>query len=39
MKNGTDEPICKAEVKTQMQRISIITKWEKGGCGELRDWY
>ena len=33
-KNGTDEPVCKAEIETQMQRTNIWTpKGESGGVG------
>ena len=42
-KNGTDEPVCKAEIETQMQRTNIWTpRGESGGVGgwgdELGDW-
>ena len=30
-KNGIDDPICKAEIETQMQRTNMETKGEKGG--------
>ena len=40
MKSGTDEPICKAEVKTQMQRIKTYGYHRgKGGWDELGDWH
>ena len=29
-KNGTDEPVCKAEIDTQMQRTNVWTP--RGGC-------
>ena len=33
-KNGTDEPVCKAEIETQMQRTNIWTpREESGGVG------
>ena len=34
-KNGTDEPVCKAEIETQMQRTNIWTPkgGSGGGCG------
>ena len=33
-KNGTDEPVCKAEIETQMQRTNIWTpRGESGGGG------
>ena len=32
-KNGTDEPICKAEIETQTQRTNIWTPREEGGGG------
>ena len=31
-----DEPICKAEIEMQMQRIDGWTWW--GGWGKLGDW-
>ena len=32
-KNGTDEPVCKAEIETQMQRTNIWTpRGESGGA-------
>ena len=38
-KNGTDEPICKAGIETQMQRVGV---WAWGGgkgvWDELGDW-
>ena len=40
-KNGTDEPVCKAEIETQMQRTNIWTlMWEimRGWRDELGDW-
>ena len=30
-KNGTDEPVCKAEIETQMQRTNVWTP--RGGSG------
>ena len=33
-KNGTDEPVCKAEIETQMQRTNVWTqRGESGGGG------
>ena len=43
-KNGTDEPVCKAEIETQMYRTNVWTpRRESGGgwgwwCDELGDW-
>ena len=42
-KNGTDEPGCRAEIETQMQRTNVWTPMgESGGGGwgwdELGDW-
>ena len=43
-KNGTDEPVCKAEIETQMQRTNIWTPRRGRGVGgwwwwdELGDW-
>ena len=40
-KNGTDEPVCKAEIETQMQRTNIWTpRGESWGWWwyELGDW-
>ena len=38
-KNGTDEPICKAEIDTQTQRTNIWTRrGESGTWDELGDW-
>ena len=39
-KNGTDEPICKAEIETQTQRTNIqIPSGERGGgTDELGAW-
>ena len=35
-KNGTDEPICKAEIETQRQRTSVWTpSGERWGWNEL----
>ena len=34
-KNGTDEPVCKAEIETQMQRTNVWTPaGESGGRGD-----
>lgn len=36
LKNGTDEPICRATTETQMQRIDVLTqqgnRWGRGLC-------
>ena len=32
-KNGTDEPVCKAEVETQMQRTKVWTPRGESGVG------
>ena len=40
-KNGTDEPVCKAEIETQMQRTNVWTprgESRDGGWDELGDW-
>ena len=37
-KNGIDELICKAEIKTQMERINLRIPRGKGGWDELGDW-
>ena len=42
-KNGTDEPVCKAEIETQMQRTNVWTPRGEGEEGwwwwdELGDW-
>ena len=37
-KNGTDEPVCKAEIETQRQRTNIWTQGGEGGQDELGDW-
>ena len=43
-KNGTDEPACRAEIETQMQRRNIQTprgesSWGWGWwCDEFGDW-
>ena len=36
LENGTDEPICKAEIETQMYRTNVWTPGRKGN--ELEDW-
>ena len=34
LESGTDEPICKAEIKTQTYRINIwIPRWEREEYG------
>ena len=41
-KSGTDEPVCRAEVETQMQRTNVWTRrWESrggGGDGGVLNW-
>ena len=39
-KNGTDEPVCKAEMETQIQRTNVWTPRGEsvGGDDELGDW-
>ena len=38
-KNGTDELVCRAEIKTQMQRTNVqLPRGERGWCDELGDW-
>ena len=37
-KNGTDEPICKTEIETQMQRTNIWTPRGEKEWDELGDW-
>ena len=38
-KNGTDEPVCKAEVETQMQRTNVWTpRGESGRWGGVMNW-
>ena len=32
-KNGTDEPVCRAEIETQMQRTNVWTPREESGGG------
>ena len=32
-KNGTDEPVCKAEIETQMQRTNVWTPRGESGWG------
>ena len=38
--NGTDEPVCNAEIETQVQRTNVwAPRGERGGGGdELGDW-
>ena len=42
LRNGTDEPVYKVEIETQMQRTNVWTpRGERGGgwlCDELGDW-
>ena len=35
-KNGTDEPICRAEVETQTQRTDLRTQPGKERVGQMR---
>ena len=38
-KNGTDEPVCKAEIETQEQRTNLWTpRGESGRGGSLGCW-
>ena len=38
-KNGTDEPVCRAEIETQMQRTNEWTpRGESGGGGGVMNW-
>ena len=37
-KNNTDELICKAEIKTWVQRMNLQLPKGKGEWDELRDW-
>ena len=37
-KNGTDELVCKAEIKTQTQRTNIWTSKGEKVWDELGDW-
>ena len=39
-KNGTDEPVCKAEIEIQMQRTNIWTPRgeSEGGGGGVMNW-
>ena len=40
-KNGTDEPVCKAEIETHMQRTNVWTQREEsggGGDGGVMNW-
>ena len=32
-KNSTDEPVCRAEIETQMQRTNVWTPRGESGCG------
>ena len=38
LENGTDEPICKAEIDTDIEKKCMDTKRGKGGWDELGDW-
>ena len=33
-KNGTDEPVCRAEIETQMQRTNVWTPRREHGVGD-----
>ena len=37
-KNGTDEPVCKAEIETDVENKQMDTKGGKGRWDELGDW-
>ena len=37
-KNGTDEPVCKAEIETHVENKHIDTKGGNGGRDELAGW-
>ena len=37
-KNGTDEPVCRAEIETQMQRTNIWTTRGESGGGGVMNW-
>ena len=37
-KNHIDEPVCKAEIETQMYRTEVWTPGGEGGRDELGDW-
>ena len=38
-KNGTDEPVCRAEIETQMQRTNVWTpRGESGGGWGVTNW-
>ena len=37
-KNGIDEPICKTEIETQMQRTNMWTPSGEEEWDELGDW-
>ena len=39
-KNGTDEPVCEAEIETQMQRTNVWTPsgGKGGGGGCVMNW-
>ena len=36
-KDGNDDPICKTEKETQMQRTDFWTMWKKQGWDDLRE--
>ena len=36
--NGTDEPICRVRIETQMQRMDFWTWRERRGWDEIGDW-
>ena len=38
-KNGTDEPISRAGIETQTQRIGLWTQQVRRGWDELREWH
>ena len=37
-RKGTDEPVCKKEIETQMQRTNIWTPRGEGGGGGGMNW-
>ena len=32
LENGTDEPVCKAEIETDVENKRMVTKGGRGGC-------
>ena len=35
LENGTDKPVCRAEIETQMQRTNVRTPRGESGAGGL----